>query len=675
MNVRAFNSCSQYSSYFNTFFSPSNILCKLFSQVKTPKYFPQAMLTLLLTCCVLFTILHQSNISHSLQQQPVLLTNQCNEEKCGNLHIPFPFHLNSSCSSVVSTAFNLSCLNSTTLYLNIDAQSYKVVEFFSDGVLVDFPGITSCRQYNDLNSFGFARNEYFGVSVENVIGLYDCEDSSLCKTGCETNSLPGCDGNSGGSPACCYPLSDHSVWRVGDGFSGFSKYGCRGFSSWVVPRGTNTGKRGVKLEWAIPRNTSKGACASNSNTVNATTVEAGVRCLCQDGFVGDGFANGTGCLKSCIKDGKEAYGKDCFTRRKSEKEAVIVAGILAPAFIIASLLALLCLLKRPVKAGGTFEHDLGHFSSTISFRKACRTRLFTYHELEEATRGFKDGQILVESSNGSIYAGVIGDGSHVAVHKVQCDSERDLIQVLSQVDVLSAILHRNLARLLGCCIDSAFAPLIVYEYPANGTLEEHLRQSSEHKTVLDWYKRLTIAAETASVLAFLQYEISPPIFHHDLKSGYILLDGDFSVKIAGFGLLLDSGLEVGAMSIHKNDVYDFGLLLLEIITGSKLTDQPTVALQKIRSGIEEIVDPSLYYHEQAIYRREQIEIVADLATRCLLFGRDGKMGMIDVAKELVHLTKESIDGGSKRVSSLEETFSNSSLLQMISMSPDSIHVP
>lgn len=247
------------------------------------------MLSLLFKCSFLFLLLQVS------------VSSLCNEVKCGDFRdIPYPFHVNSSCSSVFSSAFNLSCLNSTALYLNIEAKSYRVLGFFSDGLLVDFPSVSSCRQYNDLNSFGFANNKYFSVSVDNVIGLYDCEDSSLCKTGCETNDLPGCDGKSsggGGSPACCYPLSDHSVWRIGDGFSGFSKYGCRGFASWVVERGTNTGKRGVKLEWGIPRNESGGVCDVNAKTLNATSVVDGVRCSCFEGLVGDGFANGTGCLK------------------------------------------------------------------------------------------------------------------------------------------------------------------------------------------------------------------------------------------------------------------------------------------------------------------------------------------------------------------------------------------
>ena len=280
-----------------------------------------------------------------------------------------------------------------------------------------------------------------------------------------------------------------------------------------------------------------------------------------------------------------------------------------------------------------------------------------------------------------MYAGVLADGSQIAVHRIQCENERDLIQVLSQIEVLSAVLHRNMACLLGCCIDLAYMPLVVYEYPPNGTLEEHLHQKREPKTGLEWHKRLNIAAETANVLSYLHYEMSPPIFHRDLRPGYIFLDENFSVKIAGFGLLIptpqDSHKNLESFRFQKNDVYDLGIVLLEIIAGSNRLDLPNVTLQKIRTGkLEEIVDPLVYYHEQPSSRREQIEIVADLATRCLLFGGDGKLGMIDVARELEHITKDGVDGGgSKRGPALEETFSNSSLLQMISMSPDSVYLP
>uniref|UniRef100_A0A0R0KWD0 Protein kinase domain-containing protein n=1 Tax=Glycine max TaxID=3847 RepID=A0A0R0KWD0_SOYBN len=571
----------------------------------------------------------------------------CNET-CGDLHVPFPFYVNTSCESI-SSAFHLSCSNSSALLLRI-------------------------------GNFAGNNKDMFGVSVDNVIGLYDCEDSSLCKADCETIDMPGCDGKGGGSLACCYPLSDHTIWHAGDGFSVFSQFGCRGVSSWAVLRGSTWGKRGVKLEWALPRNSSSThVCATNANMANATAVEGGVRCVCQNGYVGDGFANGTGCLQACIKDGKEAYGSDCYIKRHDQRKFVMIAGIIGPVLIVASLVVLFYLLKRPTKPG-MFDTEQAYYQN-ITIPKACKTRLFSLHELEEATKGFEEGQKLMHDNNGTIFAGVLGDGSHIAVHKLKCE-KNDLIQVLSQIEVLSSVVHRNMARILGCCIESGNT-LVVYEYTSNGTLEEHLHQSKGQQLRLDWYSRLTIAAQTASVLAFLHYEKNPPILHHNLKSACIFLDDDYSVKIAGFGLI-NSNFYYGSnlqkncegFGICKNDVYDMGVLLLEIISGSNQLDSPTLALQHIRAGkFEEIMDPFLCYDEQPHYRQEQMQIIADLATRCLLFGVDGRLGMIDVVRELVHMTKESLDGGIMKGPALEETFSNSSLLQMISMSPDSMNVP
>jgi hypothetical protein len=330
-----------------------------------------------------------------------------------------------------------------------------------------------------------------------------------------------------------------------------------------------------------------------------------------------------------------------------------------------------------------FDSEQAYYHN-ISFRKACRTRLFSHHELEEATNGFEDSRKLMQCNTSTIFAGVIGDGSHVAIHKLsKCENDKDMMQVMSQIEVLSSIVHRNVASIIGCCIDSNYTPLVVYEYPANGTLEDHLHKNKGQKWqkhgFLDWYRRLNIATEIASTIALLHYDKSPPIFHHNLKSSCIFLDDDFSVKIAGFGILNYDNKNCEnreRFRLCKNDVYDIGVLLLEIIYGSNQMDSPTLALKKIRDGkIEEIVDPLLNYHEQPRSCQEQILIFADLATRCLLFSGDGKMGMIDVARELVHLSKDSVDGGNVKGLVLEETFSNSSLLQMISLSPDSMNVP
>lgn len=445
-----------------------------------------------------------------------------------------------------------------------------------------------------------------------------------------------------------------------------------------MEKGWRSGKRGVKLEWGLPRNLT--ICDKNGFVVNATAVTDGVRCSCSDGFVGDGFANGFGCFKSCVKKGRQEYGSSCNVKSRREKQLVIFTGVLAPLFIIASMIGLFCILRRPMKQT-TLNSSHSQFHTNAFLQKACRTRLFTYHELQQATRGFEDNAKLAESRNGAIFAGVLGDGSRVAVHRLRCENEGDVMNVLSQIEVLYVVAHKHVAHILGCCIDPGCTPLVVYEHPDNGTLEKQLHHQKETEPTLDWYRRLRIAAETASVLAFLQCEVSPPIFHNHLESCHIFLDTNFSSKVSGFGFLSssmeDKSHSLEASSFHNNDVYDFGVVLLEMVTGLKNSDLPMVALQKIRIGkLEEVVDPLLYYHEKPPHSREQIEIVADLATRCLLFGRDGKLRMSDVLKELTHVMKESaVDGGSMRGPAIEETFSNSSLLQMISMSPDSILAP
>ncbi|KAH6812010.1 Protein kinase superfamily protein [Perilla frutescens var. frutescens] len=586
---------------------------------------------------------------------------------CGSIQIPFPFYLNAT--STLSDAFSLSCINSSSLFLTIASQTYRILHFFPDGVLVDFPNTTLCRHYNDLRSFAFSGNQYFAISTDNVLDLYDCEDSSLCKPDCERTSLmPGCDGRAAGYPSCCYPLSDQSSWRPGDSLTAFSQYGCRGFSSWVVLPGSRIGKRGIKLEWAVPTNSTHAACAANANVVNATSVASGIRCQCRDGYSGDGFPIGVGCLKSCIKDGKEVDGNECFRNKHGRKKAIILAGVLTSTVCVASLLTALFLLKRSIRSDKLMICE----QNTINISRAQQksSRLFTYHELEEATKGFSDGQKIVDScscsATSTLYAGVLMGGSRVVVQRVENENESEMESVLLRLETLSAVSHRNMAGVVGWSIDSESGLVhVVYEYPENGSLRDQLRRARDENVGFEWYRRLKIAAETACILAFLHHEISPPIFHHDLQSGCIFLDVDFSVKLGGF--------ELHERCRRRNDVYGLGLVLLEMVTGNMMSRSD---LQRIKKGkVEEMVDPSLYYHEQPAYWREQIEIVADLATRCLLFGGDGKLGMVDVARELIHIAKEP-PRPPAAATALEETFSNSSLLQMISMSPDSsIYVP
>lgn len=237
-----------------------------------------------------------------------LFPNKCGE-RCGHLPIPFPFHLNSSCGPPIDS-FRLSCSDNSTrsaLFLTLGSTDLRVIDFLPSGsLLLDYsPNSTSSCDpwYSNVNrsSSVFDRSPFFAVTADNVLRLYACEDSSVCKTGCDGIGVAGgCDGKRSYF-GCCYPLSDGSVWKLGDGFSVFAEFGCRGFSSWVVRSVSGedaVAQRGIELEWAVPRGYNGGeVCAVGAVVVNSTAVRDGLRCACGAGFIGDGFAEGVGCFK------------------------------------------------------------------------------------------------------------------------------------------------------------------------------------------------------------------------------------------------------------------------------------------------------------------------------------------------------------------------------------------
>lgn len=206
---------------------------------------------------------------------------------------------------------------------------------------------------------------------------------------------------------------------------------------------------------------------------------------------------------------------------------------------MASLAALSFLLKHPEqgKTGEPFDYNNNNnnnfrFPGDVDeawLRKACRARLFSRSELEQATQGFQQQQ-REEMSSRQLAKGVLSDGTLVAVHTVCCGSETELVQVLSRVEALSApLLHRHVARVLGCCLDDPAAPVVVYERPPNGTLQDRLPS-------LDWPRRLQVAAEVAAALAFLHHDADPPLPHRALRPASVFLDDAFSAKLAGFSL-------------------------------------------------------------------------------------------------------------------------------------------
>ncbi|XVE51932.1 hypothetical protein DITRI_Ditri02bG0079900 [Diplodiscus trichospermus] len=249
---------------------------------------------------------------------------------------------------------------------------------------------------------------------------------------------------------------------------------------------------------------------------------------------------------------------------------------------------------------------------------------FTLNDIEKATNSFDASRVIGEGGFGIVYRGILDDGAAVAVKVLKREDQRGGQEFLAEVEMLSRLHHRNLVKLIGICIEDN-RRCLVYELVPNGSLESHLHGIDKETDPLDWGARMKIALGAARGLAYLHEDSSPRVIHRDFKSSNILLEHDFTPKVSDFGLArtaLDEGSKyisthvMGtfgylapeyAMTGHllvKSDVYSYGVVLLELLTGRKPVDlsQPPgqenlVAwarpLLTAKEGLEIVIDPSI----------------------------------------------------------------------------------
>ncbi|KAL7590821.1 hypothetical protein Lser_V15G35427 [Lactuca serriola] len=265
----------------------------------------------------------------------------------------------------------------------------------------------------------------------------------------------------------------------------------------------------------------------------------------------------------------------------------LIVGIWTPIGVV-SLLTLLALYiirqqrKRRDTSGNYDEHE--EFLGIDT-----RPYTFGYGDLRDATDDFSPANKLGEGGFGPVYKGTLEDGRVIAVKKLSIASHHGRSQFVAEIATISAVQHRNLVKLYGCCIDGE-KRLLVYEYLENKSLDQALFGSN--RLSLKWSTRFDICLGIARGLAYLHEESRVRIIHRDVKSSNVLLDSDLNPKIADFGLakLYDdkkthlSTRVAGtfgylapeyAMWGHlteKTDVFGFGVVALEIISGRRNSD-------------------------------------------------------------------------------------------------------
>ncbi|KAG0550636.1 hypothetical protein BDA96_01G355200 [Sorghum bicolor] len=460
------------------------------------------------------------------------------------------------------------------------------------------------------------------------------------------------------------------------------------------------GKAPVVLDWSIGhddcktavRNNPAGyACRSINSSCSDATSGRGYICKCNQGFEGnpylpDGCKDIDECLDSkkypCYGVCTNTYGSfacDCprgsrgnASNAECQKDPFPLRARVLTGISVGLVVALIAFLSTEVlrnkenkKRQGYFEHHGGRMLSRILETDVNNIAFTLYHrkDLVKATRGFHKANVVGEGAHGTVYKAILDTATTVAVKRCKQIDKSRTDEFVQELVVLCRVSHPNIVRLLGCCLHFE-APMLVYEFVPNGTLRDLLHGSPRRRVTLP--TRLRIAAETAEALAHLH---SPPhpTLHGDVKPENILLGDGWVAKVSDFGCstindneqvvpkgtlaYLDPEFLQDFQITEKTDVYSFGIVLIELLTGknpqAKEWKNLTVMFQnRMRNGtLGDLLDADIVEE----WSMGLIYEAAKLAIRCIAAPGKTRPDMRLVAKELRRFSDEMPESSEARV--------------------------
>jgi serine/threonine protein kinase len=287
-----------------------------------------------------------------------------------------------------------------------------------------------------------------------------------------------------------------------------------------------------------------------------------------------------------------------------------------------------------------------------------------------ATDNLDDKYIIGRGAHGVVYRASLGSGEEYAVKKlIFAEHIRANQNMKREIETIGLVRHRNLIRLERFWRRKEDG-LMLYQYMPNGSLHDVLHRGNQGEAVLDWSARFNIALGISHGLAYLHHDCHPPIIHRDIKPENILMDSDMEPHIGDFGLariLDDSTVSTATVTgttgyiapenayktvrSKESDVYSYGVVLLELVTGKRALDRSFPEdinivswVRSVLSSYEDeddtagpIVDPKLVDELLDTKLREQAIQVTDLALRCTDKRPENRPSMRDVVKDLTDL--------------------------------------